>query len=147
MFFLTYIKGTLVNEWVITDSRWLIRQIQGGIPTTDERLEQSSLFVHQEVRQQHGKGRCTSPTEKRIEDEGRGYWHVHSSIWRIGMNGWLLLRWTLNHQHIHSRVTPQPVPMNFQAQPTLNLWPMERCGCKKTATIHPHTSTNGCSQK
>ncbi len=38
MFFLTYIKGTLVNEWVVTVSRWLNHQIQGGIPTTDKRL-------------------------------------------------------------------------------------------------------------
>jgi len=38
MFFLTYIKGMLVNEWVVTISRWLIRQIQEGILTTDERL-------------------------------------------------------------------------------------------------------------
>jgi len=38
MFFLTYIKGSLVNEWVVTVSRWLNRQIQGGIPTMDERL-------------------------------------------------------------------------------------------------------------
>jgi len=38
MFFLTYIKGSLVNEFVVTVSRWLNRQIQGGIPTTDERL-------------------------------------------------------------------------------------------------------------
>jgi len=38
MFFLTYIKGTIVNEWVVTVSRWLNQQIQGGIPTTDERL-------------------------------------------------------------------------------------------------------------
>jgi len=38
MFFLTYIKGALVNEFVVTVSRWLNCQIQGGIPTTDERL-------------------------------------------------------------------------------------------------------------
>jgi len=38
MFFLTYIKGSLVNEWVVTVSRWLNRQLQGGILTTDERL-------------------------------------------------------------------------------------------------------------
>jgi len=38
MFFLTYIKGMLVNEWVVTVSRWLNCQIQGGIPTTNERL-------------------------------------------------------------------------------------------------------------
>ena len=38
MFFLTYFKGSLVNEWVVMVSRWLNRQIQGGIPTTDERL-------------------------------------------------------------------------------------------------------------
>ena len=38
MFFLTYIKGSLINEWVVTVSRWLNRQLQGGIPTTDERL-------------------------------------------------------------------------------------------------------------
>jgi len=38
MFFLTYIKGLLVNEWVVTVSRWLNRQIQGGIPNTVKRL-------------------------------------------------------------------------------------------------------------
>jgi len=38
MFFLTYIKGLLVNEWVVTVSRWLNQQIQGGIANTDERL-------------------------------------------------------------------------------------------------------------
>ncbi len=38
MFFLTYIKGTRVNEWVMAVNRWLSRQIQGGIHTTDERL-------------------------------------------------------------------------------------------------------------
>ncbi len=38
MFFLTYIKGSLVNEWVVTVSRWLNHQLQGGIATTDERL-------------------------------------------------------------------------------------------------------------
>ncbi len=38
MFFLTYIKGTRVNEWVMAVNRWLARQIQGGINTGDERL-------------------------------------------------------------------------------------------------------------
>ncbi len=38
MFFLTYIKGARVNEWVMAVNRWLSRQIQGGINTTDERL-------------------------------------------------------------------------------------------------------------
>jgi len=38
MFFLTYIKGPLVNEWVVTVSRWLNRQIQGGTTNTDKRL-------------------------------------------------------------------------------------------------------------
>ncbi len=38
MFFLTYIKGTCVNEWVMAVNRWLARQIQGGVVTTDERL-------------------------------------------------------------------------------------------------------------
>ncbi len=38
MFFLTYIKGTRVNEWVMAVNRWLARQIQGGINTADERL-------------------------------------------------------------------------------------------------------------
>ncbi len=38
MFFLTYIKGTRVNEWVMAVNRWLSRQIQGGINTADERL-------------------------------------------------------------------------------------------------------------
>ena len=36
MFFLTYIKGTRVNEWVMAVNRWLARQIQGGINTADE---------------------------------------------------------------------------------------------------------------
>ncbi len=38
MFFLTYIKGTRVNEWVMAVNRWLARQIQGGINMADERL-------------------------------------------------------------------------------------------------------------
>ncbi len=38
MFFLTYIKGTRVNEWVMAVNRWLAQQIQGGINTTDECL-------------------------------------------------------------------------------------------------------------
>jgi len=38
MFFLTYIKGTRVNEWVMAINRWLARQIQGGINTADEWL-------------------------------------------------------------------------------------------------------------
>jgi len=36
MFFLTYVKGTNVNEWVMAVNQWLNRQLQGGIPTTDE---------------------------------------------------------------------------------------------------------------
>src|SRR6266702_7378819 len=36
MFFLTYIKGMQVNEWVIAVNRWLARQIQGGINQMDE---------------------------------------------------------------------------------------------------------------
>src|SRR6266702_6381136 len=31
MFFLTYIKGTHVNVWVVAVNRWLTRQLQGGI--------------------------------------------------------------------------------------------------------------------
>jgi len=38
MFFLTYVKGIKVNEWVMAVNRWLARQIQGGINTADERL-------------------------------------------------------------------------------------------------------------
>ena len=38
MFFLTYIKGAKVNEWVMAVNRWLAQQIQGGINTADERL-------------------------------------------------------------------------------------------------------------
>jgi len=38
MFFLTYIKGTHVNESVVAVNRWLTRQLQGGITNTDERL-------------------------------------------------------------------------------------------------------------
>src|SRR6266581_3591255 len=38
MFFLTYIKGTQVNKWVMAVNRWLARQIQGGINMADERL-------------------------------------------------------------------------------------------------------------
>jgi len=36
MFFLTYIKGSRVNEWVMAVNQWLARQIQGGIATNDE---------------------------------------------------------------------------------------------------------------
>jgi len=47
MFFLTYIKGSRVNEWVMAVNRWLARQIQGGIATNDERLwnEVASSFT------------------------------------------------------------------------------------------------------
>ncbi len=38
MFFLTYIKGTHVNKWVVVVNRWLTRQLQGGIENMDERL-------------------------------------------------------------------------------------------------------------
>ncbi len=38
MFFLTYIKGTHVNEWVVAINQWLTRQLQGGITNTNERL-------------------------------------------------------------------------------------------------------------
>src|SRR5260370_22239723 len=38
MFFLTYIQGPLVNEWVVALSRWLNRQIQNGVPDTQEDL-------------------------------------------------------------------------------------------------------------
>ncbi len=38
MFFLTYIKGTRVNEWVMAVNQWLAQQIQGGINTADEQL-------------------------------------------------------------------------------------------------------------
>jgi len=47
MFFLTYIKGSRVNEWVMAVNRWLARQIQGGIAANDERLwnEVASSFT------------------------------------------------------------------------------------------------------
>ncbi len=38
MFFLTYIKETHVNEWVVAVNWWLTRQLQGGIANTNERL-------------------------------------------------------------------------------------------------------------
>ena len=38
MFFLTYIKGAQVNEWVMAVNRWLARQLQGGINPGDKRL-------------------------------------------------------------------------------------------------------------
>ncbi len=38
MFFLTYIKGAQVNEWVMAVNRWLAQQIQGGINIADECL-------------------------------------------------------------------------------------------------------------
>jgi len=38
MFFLTYIKGARVNEWVMAINRWLAWQLQGGIHPADERL-------------------------------------------------------------------------------------------------------------
>ena len=47
MFFLTYIKGSWVNEWVMAVNQWLARQIQGGIATNDEQLwnEVASSFT------------------------------------------------------------------------------------------------------
>ncbi len=49
MFFLTYIKGARVNEWVMVVNRWLARQIQGGVATNDERLwnEVATSFTRQ----------------------------------------------------------------------------------------------------
>ena len=49
MFFLTYIKGSRVNEWVVAMNQWLTRQLQGGIANTDERLwnEVASSFHRQ----------------------------------------------------------------------------------------------------
>ncbi len=38
MFFLTYIKGSHINEWVVAVNRWLTWQLQGGIANTDKRL-------------------------------------------------------------------------------------------------------------
>jgi len=38
MFFLTYVKGTRINKWVMAVNRWLTRQIRGGVATADERL-------------------------------------------------------------------------------------------------------------
>jgi len=38
MFFLTYIKGARINEWVVAVNQWLTRQLQGGIANMDERL-------------------------------------------------------------------------------------------------------------
>ncbi len=38
MFFLTYIKGTCINEWVIVVNQWLMCQLQGGILTNDKQL-------------------------------------------------------------------------------------------------------------
>ena len=38
MFFLTYIKGSRINEWVMAVNQWLAQQIQGGINTMDECL-------------------------------------------------------------------------------------------------------------
>jgi|SRR6266702_1970042 len=38
MFFLTYVKGINVNEWVIMVNQWLNHQLQEGIPTMDEQL-------------------------------------------------------------------------------------------------------------
>ncbi len=38
MLFLTYIKGTNINEYVVAVNRWLSCQLQGGVPDTDERL-------------------------------------------------------------------------------------------------------------
>jgi len=38
MFFLTYIKGSHINKWVVAVNRWLTRQLQGGIANMDERL-------------------------------------------------------------------------------------------------------------
>ena len=38
MFFLTYIQGSVVNEWIIAVSQWLNRQIQSGILDDNEDL-------------------------------------------------------------------------------------------------------------
>ncbi len=38
MLFLTYIKGTNVNEYVVAVNQWLSHQLQGRILNTDERL-------------------------------------------------------------------------------------------------------------
>lgn|SRR6266702_271159 len=38
MLFLTYMKGTNVNKYVVAVNQWLNQQLHGGIPTTDEQL-------------------------------------------------------------------------------------------------------------
>jgi len=51
MFFLMYIKGSRVNEWVVAVNCWLTRQLQGGIANMDERLwnEVAASFLWQFV--------------------------------------------------------------------------------------------------
>ena len=47
MFFLTYIKGAHINEWVVAINHWLAHQLQGGINVQDEQLwnEVATLFI------------------------------------------------------------------------------------------------------
>src|SRR6266702_2623090 len=49
MFFLTYIKGAHVDEWVVAINQWLAHQLQGGINALDERLwnEVATSFIQQ----------------------------------------------------------------------------------------------------
>ena len=38
MLFLTYIQGNIINKWIVAMSRWLNRQIAGGIHDDSEEL-------------------------------------------------------------------------------------------------------------
>ena len=46
MLFLTYIQGKAVNEWVMSMSQWLNRQVTGGVPeqTPDLWVETERAF-------------------------------------------------------------------------------------------------------
>ena len=46
MLFLTYIQGKAVNEWVMSMSQWLNRQVTGGVPeqTPDLWVETEQAF-------------------------------------------------------------------------------------------------------
>ncbi len=71
MFFLTYIKGSHVNEWMVAVNRWLTRQLQGGIANTDERLwNEVAASFHQQFTDSLAKEKAQSNLREGIKMKG-----------------------------------------------------------------------------
>src|SRR6266702_172408 len=112
-----------------------------------EVVGRSSPLIYSTIRQQHGKGRSTSPAKARHKDERGRYRCVRGPIRRASTDGWLSPRRTTNYRHFHGRTTPQPLLENLRTRSTEDLPTMERGSSKKTTAIRPRTSPNGCPQE